>query len=376
MDNIEPSIKELTHQWATGAISQEEQLRLDEWYASFNDEETILQDSTTDREHFKNRMFNEIQAEIGIKTIKHRRIFWNYAAASLIFILAGIFLITKYRKPTVVEAQITPGSYKAVLVLENGRRVDLTGVKNESIEQHGNTVVKKSNGQLVYEKKQGVPVPESGNSYNEIFIPRGGHFMVILADGSKVYLNAASSLKYPTVFNRPQREVILSGEAYFEVAHNSHKPFIVVSGGQEVRVLGTHFNINAYRDENVVKTTLLEGSVSITKNLERSILKPGQQAITTIGTNRVTIATVDTEDEIAWKNDYFTFNNERLESVMRKVSRWYNVDIEYTPGQHINENYWGSINRYSDVNKVLNMLEVTGDVRFRIKGNKIIVSKK
>lgn len=229
--------------------------------------------------------------------------------------------------------------------------------------------------------------------YNTIATPKGGQYQVRLPDGSKVWLNAASSLKYLASFSAwNERKVELSGEAYFEVAKDKDHPFVVKTENQEVIVLGTHFNINSYKDEPATKTTLLEGSVRVsllgttstastintTQKISKGkpaeiILKPGEQA-TLIG-NNIRVSPQNAEDAIAWKDGYFMFNNESLESVMRKISRWYNLDVVFADASIKNQTFYGRMSRFSKVSQVLKSLALTREVKFELKDNTIHVLK-
>jgi ferric-dicitrate binding protein FerR (iron transport regulator) len=189
-----------------------------------------------------------------------------------------------------------------------------------------------------------------------------------------VWLNSASSLKFPIVFNKFERKVYLTGEAYFEVAKNKFKPFKVFSNNTVVHVLGTHFNIHAYSDEEAVKTTLLEGSVKIYRNGYSKIIVPGQQAYIKRNSSKIKINAIDVNESVAWKNDLFIFDREDMENVMKEVARWYDVEVEYKdeiPQTHIS----GSISRRNNISQILNMLELTGGVHFRIDGRKITVTR-
>ena len=212
-------------------------------------------------------------------------------------------------------------------------------------------------------------------TYNTVSTPRGGQYEVILPDGTQVWLNAASSLKFPTAFIGKERNVELTGEAYFEVSKNKAMPFHVSAAGQVIEVLGTHFNVNAYTDETLLKTTLLEGSVKVNKGISFATLKPGQQS--TINNNEITpvikIAEVTDADEVmAWKDGKFYFNNADIKTVMRQIGRWYNVDIEYAGKIPGNDGFTGTFSRNMTASKALKILAFSG-VDFKIEGRKIIV---
>jgi transmembrane sensor len=276
---------------------------------------------------------------------------------------------------------IAPGGNKAILTLANGGKIYISDVKKGIItNQAGIQVAKNKNGQIVYvvnHSANGASNYTSGEiAYNTLTTPRGGQSSVTLSDGTIAYLDAASSIKFPVVFHGNERRVAITGQVYFEVVHNAAKPFRVDVKGETIEDIGTSFNINAYDDEPVIKTTLLSGKIKISKGNETATLLPGQQAVTSANVNSIHIKNVDTEEAKAWKEGYFIFNNESLGSIMRKISRWYDADVVYPGGQDLDVEYWGTMTRYGNVSKVLNMLEITGDVKFRIDGKKIIVLKK
>ena len=211
-------------------------------------------------------------------------------------------------------------------------------------------------------------------SFNTITTPRGGQYQVVLPDGSMVLLNAGSSLTYPTLFTGAERKVELTGEAYFEVAHNPAMPFRVCSKGQVVEVLGTHFNINAYDDEPGIKTTLLQGKVKVTATVKKQtlILQPGEQAF--LGISAFNEHDVDVDQAVAWKNGLFMFDGDDIQQVMRSISRWYDVDVTYK-GAAPADLFSGSVSKFSNVSEVLNTLQATGKVHFSIEGKNINVYK-
>lgn len=298
--------------------------------------------------------------------------------ASIAYFYIGANKFNELNKPYASDA--IPGSNKAVLVLADGRRISLSDVNKGAVaKEAGLSITKTSDGQLIYtvadvNTKSGQSVR---NAFNTIETPKGGMWQVKLPDGSSVWLNAASSLTYPLSFSDGQNRVVeLKGEAYFEVAKDALHPFIVKTARQEVEVLGTHFNINSYPDENAVKTTLLEGSVRVKANQkerEAETLKLGQQSVLTAGA--FSVKNVDVEEAIDWKNGYFMFNNEKQESIMRKIARWYNVQVDYADAAAREVTYYGSISRFENVSKILRKFEQTGEVRFEVEKNKITVYK-
>jgi ferric-dicitrate binding protein FerR (iron transport regulator) len=262
--------------------------------------------------------------------------------------------------------------------LANGQKISLTDAqKGQIIQQKGVQISKTADGQVVYtaatdskESSGAIAVAQ----YNTMETPRGGQFQLFLPDGTRVWLNAASSLKYPVdLGSAGERRVELSGEAYFEVAHNKDRPFRVITNRQVVEVLGTHFNVSAYNDEPNTKTTLLEGSVKVTGGDKSAMLKPGQEVSLT---DHFKVSDVDTEEAVAWKNGYFRFDDERLETVMRKVSRWYNVDVVYRDNDVKDDLFAAVTTRFANISTLLKIMEQTGDASFSIEGSKIIISKK
>lgn len=317
---------------------------------------------------------------------------WAAAAAVFFLVIAGGYLIWVEKENTttgpdslqLAENDISPGTSGAILTLDNGQKIVLDHLGQDTIAVQGNTSVISRNGEIVYDGKNG-----SGNDlkYNTLSTPRGRQFQLVLADGTKVWLNAMSSIRYPAFFTSDERRVEISGEVYFEVAHLTRKmnngekrvPFIVqvnaLSGdGGEIEVLGTHFNINAYNDESVVKTTLIEGRVKVKKGKDEAVLQPGYQSqVVKDGRIKVT-KDVNTDMEIAWKNGFFTFDSSGVTTVMNQIARWYDIDVEYQDGEIPDERFGGDIQRNARLSSVLKVLEKSG-VKFRVEGRKVIVMK-
>jgi transmembrane sensor len=300
------------------------------------------------------------------------------AASILIIFSVGQFFRTKRSSiilPTVstnYKNDVAPGGNKATLTLADGRKITLTDAKNgELAKQAGIIITKTKEGILVY---TAISAKNSEVAYNKIQTPRGGQYQINLPDGSKVWLNADASLRYPTIFNGHERKVELTGEAYFEIAPRKSMPFKVLTDKQEVEVFGTHFNISSYIEDLSIKTTLIEGSVKVSniKTQTTTFLKPNQQSILT--NNALEIITVDADESIAWKNGEFVFNDEKLETIMNSVARWYDVEIKYQNNNIRKKVFNGTISRFGNVSKVLRMLELTGQVTFKIEGRKITIN--
>jgi ferric-dicitrate binding protein FerR (iron transport regulator) len=272
---------------------------------------------------------------------------------------------------------IVPGGNKAVLTLANGKKINLTDVNIGTLAEQSNVQIAKiADGQLVYSILSDQQVRNNQkNQYNTIETPKGGRYQMRLPDGTNVWLNSASRLTFPSSFSSlSKRKVELSGEAYFEVAKDSSRPFVVKTILQEVEVLGTHFNISSYEDESSVKTTLIEGSVKIVaKNGSDKILKPGQQSVLT--EDNITVENINEgQQALAWKNDQFIFESHDIQYVMRIISRWYNVEVEYV-GAIPENKFGGAISKFENISEVLKSLESTGRVKFKIEGRRILVYK-
>ncbi|MBC8987974.1 FecR family protein [Pedobacter sp. N36a] len=270
------------------------------------------------------------------------------------------------------ESGINAVHQKAMLTLADGKTITLDEVKNGEIaEQGGITITKTKDGQLVYEVAANEGAVKE-NAFNKIETPKGGQYQINLPDGTKVWLNAASSLSYPASFTGDKRAVKLIGEAYFEVAKQNGMPFIVQSKGQEVVVLGTHFNVNAYPDEEQIKTTLLEGTVKVklVHSAASALLKPGQQSI--IDENQLDVNAVDVSEVIAWKEGYFLFQDEDIRSMMRKIEKWYDVEVIYAANISPKK-IGGRISRNKSLDYVLKTLSKTDKFNFKVEGRRVTV---
>ncbi|HWW43421.1 FecR family protein [Pedobacter sp.] len=305
-----------------------------------------------------------------------------WAAAAMLFAVLSLGLYfylspagqhNKHSSKYAVE--IRPGGNKAILKLADGSEISLTDSgKGTLADRSGIRVTKTTDGSVMYQVIPGNEQPEKQAGYNTISTPRGGQYQIELPDGTRVWLNSASSLKFPQSFAQMKtRAVELKGEAYFEVFKNKKQPFQVRTGVAEsgrtqlIEVLGTHFNVNAYADEASTKTTLLEGLVRVNSGTE---LRPGEQAVLNQG--HVRVVQVDTEEAVAWKNGYFIFTNEDIYSIMRKISRWYDVEVVYE-GKITDNTFNGPVSRSSKVSEVLDILELTKTVHFKIEGRRITV---
>lgn len=304
----------------------------------------------------------------------------RFSAAAAILLLLGLGLYSLLlHKPVKEFAQssdiiattdIAPGGNKAILTLGNGQQITLDSAKNGMISQQGGTkVIKLKNGQLAYNN---LKANKATIVYNTISTPRGGQYEIELSDGTKVWLNAASSIYFPNKFKGQFREVRISGEAYFEVTKNKKQPFKVLANGMEVKVLGTHFDVMAYNNESVTKVTLLEGQVNVTQDDKALLLAPGEQARLNPNGELEKLEGVDLQGIIAWKNKQFWFNDDDINTVMRQLARWYNINIVIKG--NIPQHFEGFIPRDVSVSKVFEALQATSHLHYKIENNTIIVS--
>lgn len=341
--------------------------------------------------------FERFQSKISEpKNVKlNSRKYWTFGiAASVVICISVVFGLYKYNNiqhklvsSENVFSSITTGGNRAVLILSKGEKIDLMAAQNGKLAQEAGTKINKiGDGELVYSSPGSELSKTDEKALNTIITPRGGQYQVTLPDGTKVWLNSESSLKFlANLGSQNGRYVELTGEAYFEVAKRTQLPdgkgvarripFIVTTPNQTIEVLGTHFNINSYLDEPIARTTLMQGKLKVSKNnsVNSVLLKPGEESVISSFNDIVTVTDADIDGVIAWKNGEFAFNNENLGSIMRKLSRWYNVDVEFTNDSKRLVIIGGYIPRSSNISKVLKMLEMTDLVKFTIKNNKVIV---
>ena len=363
-----------------GKASKDEIKLLERWYI----EESKVQNNDpepVDYSRIQSEMWNNIQR---LKQLKTRLLWPRVAAAASVIICLSIgsyfFLNRQKSEQLAVEkaVQLSPGGNKAILTLANGETIALSTAKNGKLIQQGSVAITKvADGRIVYHTDLNSDTKENvlkNTTYNTVTTPRAGQYNLTLADGTKVWLNAASSIKYPTAFVGSDRQVELTGEAYFEVAHNRLKPFRVKSHGQTVEVLGTHFNISAYADESAVRTDLLEGSVKVLTRAKTALLKPGQEAVFTALNSTISVKEADTGMSIAWKNGIFSFKKAELPAVMRQIARWYDLDVIYE-GPVPSTAITGTVDRNVNASQFFQILKDL-DIHFRITGNKITITQK
>lgn len=301
------------------------------------------------------------------------------AATVLIALSLGFWLYkgkphTEQLSLGVKKVDITPGVNKAILVLSNGTKINLQTAQTGNIaNQSGAVISKQADGKIDYRDAGSAGTqPGTENELNTLYIPKGGQYQLTLPDGTRVWLNAASSLTYPVAFKGKERRVKLAGEAYFEVAKNPDKPFHVnVGGKQTVEVLGTHFEIKAYDDDADIRTTLLEGSVKVSGKNSDVIIKPGQMAINNLK-EPLTIRNADLDEVMGWKNGLFVFNDERIEDVLKIAARWYDVDVEYRAGAG-QKKLRGIVSKYKNITELLDNITITSGIHYKIEGRRVIL---
>jgi len=321
--------------------------------------------------------WNSVEHRISGKksNIRRRLVVITSVAASLLVALT-IFYYTQPVQEQVHVAEnvntIKPGCKKAVLILDNGKSLNLAANDTFQIKEDGASLKNTGN------KLQYTAASKSTEklSYNTLKVPRGGEYYLVLADGTKVWLNSESTLRYPVKFLGDDRRIELTGEAYFEVTKNKHKPFRVVSGKQIVTVLGTHFNISAYPEDSVTYTTLVEGHVNVqlkdNPNVQQSLV-PNEQSRVSLTGNQIKKRVVDPARYIAWKNGRFIFKDERLDDMMSTLSRWYDVHVVFSNQRAKQIQFTGNLERYSDFSEILDLIEKTDEVKFSIKDNLVTV---
>ena len=377
---------ELAQKWLEGTITEEEKEVFSNWYNKNQGEEIIVpKNHGTSDDEYRNGLLNRIQWKISSDDNKVRRISWYRpaiaaAVALLLVSLGAVYYLNPGKKvmpAAKVDAtmDILPGGDKATLTLGNGATLMLDRMADGAVTKEGGLIIRKAGGELVYESRNTDRFPVT---YNTIRTPRGGQYRVVLPDGSKVWLNAASSLSYPTAFSGPERIVKLTGEGYFEITKvwsgNKSIPFrINVNDREIVEVLGTHFNIMAYSDEKNIKTTLLEGSVKVIKpgTDNSSILRPGQESVYNGNKGFQVRSDIDANQSVSWKNGLISYKNADIQTIMRQIERWYDVTVIYK--DHIPyRSFTGGIARNSRLSSVLKVLELN-DIHFELKEKQITV---
>jgi transmembrane sensor len=371
-----------------GRLTKEEQAELEKWTVESADNRLLL-DQITDpafretalqkqRSYDVDAALDLVKQQTG-RSVAHRPVWYRYIGISAAVILICSIGSLRYLQnrpepqeyPLSIANDIAPGKHGATLRLANGNSISLNETTaGEVIQETGVTISKTASGQLVYTATQN----QARTGLNTLSTAKGETYQLRLPDGSNVWLNAASSITYPANFaQHKERHVKLEGEAYFEVTKDRTRPFIVETRDQQVRVLGTHFNISSYADEPFIRTALLEGAVRVNSGSNATVvLSPGQQAVNNKG--KLAVSETDSFAEADWKSGRFSFRNEKIESVMRKLVRWYNIEVQYH-GVLPEDEFNGRISRNKNISQILDLLEKTQDVHFKIEGRRVTVSK-
>jgi ferric-dicitrate binding protein FerR (iron transport regulator) len=374
---------QLYEKYLSGLCTPEEEELLTRYQDNFklqnNDDEPMSASDKQLRADIYSRVYASNKENNKPRTSK---LLWWLAAAAVLCsgLIFGGLLIKKQQEATtdqtnaaiVKKHSIKPGTNTAILTLANGASIALDKAGNGVLAKSGNTAIRKmKNGLLAYTAGDNKEAAVS-DALNTITIPRGGQYTITLPDGTSVWLNSQSSLTFPVTFKGSERKVSLTGEAYFEVAKNKHMPFIVHTGNADIKVLGTHFNVKAYQEDNAVKTTLLEGSVSLSNRSSSTLLVPGEQGVAEAADGKITQKKVNINQVMAWKAGYFIFREDDIHDIMKQISRWYDVDVEYR-GNLANIKFGGTYSKNKDITELLKGLELTGLVHFKIEGRRIIV---
>ena len=388
------NIEDLIRKYNLGRCTPEEKILLEQWYQFFD-----LSNKSDNLNSFEidkikeevwlasqnNLVTDKKETVIAKNSIKSLWSLWKPYAAAAIFISVITVVAVYFSKPTKEKdyqtakhltkkeqqfKDISPGTKKAQLTLGDGKVISLDSARSMQLKEKDGTLIDKQSGTLVYDDG----AADNGKIlFNTLSTPRGGEYQLALPDGSKVWLNAASSLRFPTRFEGKQRTVFLNGEAYFEVVKNAKMPFqVMLDDGMRIEVLGTHFNIMSYGDEKEVRTTLAEGIVRVTKMKKSVLLSPSKQAVMLKADQSLVVSDANVDKALAWKDGMIEFDGDELPYIMRQLSRWYDVDV-YFPGEVPKGTYNGSIRRQAPLSKVLEILKLAG-VQFKLENKKLIVT--
>jgi transmembrane sensor len=369
---------DLAEKISNGSASDHEIALYNHWYNSFQQNQHWNEATLGSREEKASILFREIKSQLEYQQkVQVKRLWPRIAAAASVLLISfiGAYLILHKKENVNVLAQnivydIAPGGNKATITLANGQQIALTGVKAGLLTNQGKTAINVKNaGEVVYNENQSSPKTYK-IQYNTLTTPSGGQYKLVLSDGSVAMLDAASSITFPVSFVGKEREVRITGQVFFKVVHNNTYPFKVIAGDEVIEDIGTSFNVSAYADESIHRTTVTEGSVSVTKQNKKAVLLAGEQA--EITGDKLLVNKVNTEKAVAWKNGCFRFSDDSIQTIMRQLSRWYNIEVNYS-GTPASDGYSGSISRNKSIRQVLNMLERTQSIHFKIEGRRVIV---
>ncbi|WP_367866927.1 FecR family protein [Pedobacter sp. WC2423] len=377
-------VKDLLLKYQSGQCTEKEGAIVENWLFYENKTDFNLSD-----QELKQNLI-DLDFRMGLNhNVKKHNFIRTFAAAAAIFLVVctGLYFYTSAPAKNDIKGNtlsvtkdIGPGGNFATLTLSDGKSIDLnTGRDRVLVQNNGLSIVNTKNSQLIYTANNVLDLSKINHTKNNfstnlLKTPRGGQYQVTLSDGTKVWLNSASSLKFPAQFIGEERLVQLTGEAYFEVAKNPAMPFKVTVNSTTVKVLGTHFNISAYGDLSSTKTTLLEGSIQLSNGKANKVLKPNQQGVID-NAGSIKITDIDPEQAVAWKNGYFSFKRTSLPEIMQQISRWYNIEVIFHGKVSNEQDLFGKIKRNSNLSKTLELLEFSG-VRFKVKDRQVIVTPK
>jgi len=385
------NLKELFDKYLTGKASEGELLHLLDFFkleedsallraliiAELEEEETL--ETTEEQQAILDRVSSVLKYGIRNERVRLRRLYVRWAAAAAVVIIAGFWIGLEQIQEgagiftSTQQEVIAPGQDKAILELEDGRIINLdssigSGVKNSY-------VFTDTNGMMTF-SSQGLPAIDTKSAERTLRTPKGGQFAVLLSDGTKVWLNAESSISFPAIFAQHTRDVSITGEVYFEVTKNPTKPFLVHVRQQTVKVLGTHFNINAYPENDAVQTSLLEGSVAVIAGGKQVRLLPGQMSVWQENQAGLKVGRIpDPENLLSWKEGMFCFDNNNIAEIMQVLARWYDIEFSFEKGDYSNCVFDGMIPKKKSIQEVLNILSASQQLEFKIKGRKVVVSQ-
>jgi ferric-dicitrate binding protein FerR (iron transport regulator) len=378
-------LQDLLHKYNTNIATPEEIELLESWYLTESSKKTSLtpQEVEEAEQVISAKLDSHLKPAAGLRVVypKEKLRTWIVAAAVFCLIISGVFLYTPFFSPSVQQSasyavDIEPGRNAATLTLADGKKIALSEAAKGEVAKESGVVIRKSVDGMIEYLITDQNKPDAADK-NTLSTAKSETYRIRLPDGTAVWLNAASSLKFPVSFTgKKSRRVELSGEAYFEVFEDKSHPFIVLTDQQEVRVLGTHFNISSYPDEPYASTTLVEGSVKVSHpalpDAKTILLKPGQRSMLRSG--NLEVSNVDTQEAIAWKNGDFMFKNEHIESIMRKLSRWYDIEVSYE-GDMSDLIFIGVVSRSKNISAVLKIMESTGNIHFKIEGRRVTIRR-
>lgn len=369
-------------------LSDEEQKELNNWLSTPGNSQLYgslrQRELQTKREQIRElhpeQIWNKLEKQIPFKTKRQILPLFRYAAAVLLPVLiisiAYYHHSSKTEQPVTVSDSVIPGGPKATLILSSGKEVMLRA--NQNLCLPNDTTVKLNNRDNILKVENSSTHTSQPENYQTLSIPLGGEYKLILSDGTKIWLNSDSRLKFPVNLNEGKRQVYLEGEAYFEVTHHPEQPFIVHTPGMDIEVLGTKFNVKAYTEDQVISTTLAEGSVQTTNIQHKTslLLSPNQQCQYVKSTGKMEKQNVDIHNFIGWIEGKFIFENETLEEIMKQLSRWYNTQVFYSNPEIKKYRFTGYVNRFDEIDTILHMIERTYNISFKVDGKTIIVNRK